>query len=86
MFCWFMSFGRLLPLMAVRCSRKGYRKVHFLGGILWLQHFFFLLPIPLDEPLLISLLVGGLHMPASVRASLYNLFAFVHSKIVSVLS
>ena len=46
----------------------------------------FLLSIPLDESLLIRLLVRCLDMLFPVRTPLHNLFAFVHPKVVSVFS
>lgn len=46
----------------------------------------FLLSIPFDESLLIRLLVRCLDMLFPVRTPLYNLFAFVHPKVVSVFS
>ena len=44
----------------------------------------FLLSIPLNESLLIRLLVSRLDMLFPVRTPLHNLLAFVHPKIVSV--
>ena len=44
------------------------------------------LSIPLDESLLIRLLVRCLDMLFPVRTPLHNLFAFVHPKVVSVFS
>ena len=46
----------------------------------------FLLSIPLNESLLIRLLVRCLDMLFPVRTPLHNLFAFVHPKVVSVFS
>ena len=45
-----------------------------------------LLSISFHEPLLIRLLVRCLDMLFPVRTPLYNLFAFVHPKVVSVFS
>lgn len=42
------------------------------------------LSVFLDEPLLIRLFVSCLHMPAPVWTPLDDLFAFVHSEVVSV--
>ena len=46
----------------------------------------FLLSIPINESLLIRLLVRCLDMLFPVRTPLHNLFAFVHPEIVSVFS
>jgi len=46
----------------------------------------FLLSIPLNESLLIRLLVRCFDMLFPVRTPLHNLFAFVHPEIVSVFS
>ena len=43
------------------------------------------LPVFLDESLLIFPFIIRLRMPAPVRTPLYNLFAFVHPEVVSVL-
>ena len=42
------------------------------------------LPISFNESLLICLLAIRFNMPAPVRTPLYNLFAFVHPKVISV--